>query len=282
MRVIADDFRWRRPAGRKKGFAWRGTDGDKELVRLPHVDFVDYQPPPGLFRDFAQLGRKPEAVLAFANRYGELGEKTGGMEHLSVWLGHIDEFHKSVALADALDSGREADLCKALGALTDADRTAVAEALGVRPREMNLSDLGLEETIQAAAAHLGTVLLTRRMFFRGLTVQGGLSFGEVELRFQPKNLLAFMFFQFGVALVAKRKFRQCKHCGRWFRLGVVHGRSVRDDKETCSDSCRFQLYRGRQAQARELRAAAWTAKRIARELGAELSIVNKWLSQGKE
>jgi hypothetical protein len=276
--VTLDDFQWRRPARRQQGYTWEAAGDDMVLVSVPDVPQEEYMPHPGLFRDFAFLDPSPEAILRFANRYGELGPKTGQREYLSQWVSRINSFRWLVELADALDNGSEEGLRDALGTLTDADRRAVAEVLGVPPSRVKFAKFCHAELIQAAAAHIGTVLLTRRAFFEGLSVRGELFMGKAQIRFMLADLLAFMFWQFGVSLVISRKFRQCQNCGKCFQVAPGTGRA---DKATCSGSCRFLLYRKRKQRAIELQAKGWNVRKIAKEVGSDVSRVKRWVSTNK-
>jgi hypothetical protein len=100
----------------------------------------------------------------------------------------------------------------------------------------------------------------------------------VELRLKHANLLDFMFFQLGHALLGGQRFRQCAACGKWslLRPGVN-----RADRATCSAYCRLRLHRQRRTKAEELHRRGWSAQKIAQEIGSDVSKVRQWLSQTK-
>jgi hypothetical protein len=240
MHIISDVFKWQRPAQRKQGFvAYPGVgfqwEGDV-LTRIPGVRFEPYTVPPPLFREFAELGADREAILDFANRYGDLGTgpNVGLTGHVAQYVGHINGLKKLVRLGDVLQQSKG--------------------------------------NYRTAVATIGTELLTRRRFFDGLEVEAELVRGTVHVHFKPANLLAFMYFQFGLALVGKKQMRSCSYCGRWFEVGA--GRS---DKVACSPSCRVQVHRQRRLRAVELAGKGWSPATIARELGSEAAAVKGWL-----
>jgi len=98
----------------------------------------------------------------------------------------------------------------------------------------------------------------------------------VELRLKHADLLGFMFYQLGHALIGGRRFQQCVVCGKWSLLAPGVNRA---DRTTCSGYCRLRRYRQRRAKAEELHRRGWSPKKIAKEIGSDVSKVEKWLSQ---
>jgi hypothetical protein len=96
---------------------------------------------------------------------------------------------------------------------------------------------------------------------------------RVALRVKHADLLSFMFFQLGQAILGGRGFRQCIVCGKSSLLlpGVN-----RKDRITCSDYCRLKLWRERKA-ADELHRAGWSAAKIAKRIGWDIGRVKEWL-----
>jgi hypothetical protein len=282
VEFIFDEFTWRRPGGRKRGFAWEGDGDARRLVRVPEVAFVDYRPRPELFRDFADLDGSEGAVLRFANAYGRLGPETDpSMDYLGFWQGPIALMRESVGLADALDSGDGKKIKAALGDLTEEDLQAIAERRQTPVGRVSSLGITPGEFAHAALARLGRYLLARRVLFSHLSLAGDLDprTGRVQARFGHEHLLGFMFFQFALSLIEGRKFRRCDGCGRWFRLAPGVGRA---DKTACSPSCRFQQYRRRRRRAVELHGAGWTPKRIAEEVGSTVAKVREWISSQRK
>jgi hypothetical protein len=134
--------------------------------------------------------------------------------------------------------------------------------------------LSVDELVNAAVMRLSYLAVNA---LRDLEPEGALRMGRVVLRLKHKDLLSYLWFQYAHALIARRRFRQCRHCGRWFH---VDPRFNRADRSTCSDSCRFQLYRRRQRQALDLYARGWTVKKIARELGSDVDVIKTWIQKG--
>jgi hypothetical protein len=114
--------------------------------------------------------------------------------------------------------------------------------------------------------------------FDRLTLEGGFNTKTklVQARFEHDDLFGFMLFQFGLSLIEGRQFRQCGFCGQWFRLAPS---TARADKATCSDSCRYQLYRRRRRRAIQLHDEGRTAKQISKALGSDVSTIKKWLQE---
>jgi hypothetical protein len=272
--VIAFDFQalisWQRPA-RKPGFAWSG----EHLVRVPGAAFEDYEPDVALFRDFADLDGSPEGILDFANRYGRLGREGDNLDWRSTWRAYIGLMRDLVAVTDALNRGDGKAIKAALGKVTAEELPAARDA---------------HEATRIALEWVGCVMLTRRASFENFELTGDLNprAGRVWAEFRPAHLLGFMLFQFAVALFGGHQFRRCAHCDRWFELSPSpprgrRERRGRDDRTTCSDSCRSLLYRGRRRRAVDLHGQGWPVRKIAAEVGSTVAMVKKWVgAQRKE
>jgi hypothetical protein len=104
---------------------------------------------------------------------------------------------------------------------------------------------------------------------------------QPSLRVRPSSLWGAIMVQFAQAVAGDKKHRRCPVCGRWFELGQPDesGRQSRADKLTCSPSCRTRGYRVRQDRARALHAEGWSPKRIAKELGSDVTTVRAWLKK---
>jgi hypothetical protein len=103
--------------------------------------------------------------------------------------------------------------------------------------------------------------------------------GRSELTYVPRGLLAAMYVQFAQAVNGPWRFQLCAVCKEPFQVSRPRG-GARTDKTTCTPNCRMNLYRQRQAQARELSRQGKTPKAIAKALGAELEVVKKWIAKG--
>jgi hypothetical protein len=277
LRLILDDFTWQRPASRKKGFQWEGPQGDRSLARVHGAKFTPYRPPPGIFRDFAGLEPTPEAVLAFANRYGALRQRIG-FDSFNLWQKGIRQMRQLVTLGDAVTDGDCKRISQALEPfLADPSLVTAADIRPIRRRYERGEKVPRDELAQAAVMRLyhGISPVER------LEAEGAWHYpsGNVALRLKHADLLDFMFFQLGHALLSGRRFRQCVACGKWSLLQPGVSRA---DRTTCSAYCRLRLYRRRRARAVELHRRGWSPRRIAKEIGSDVSRVTRWLSQATE
>jgi Putative ATPase subunit of terminase (gpP-like) len=274
---IGFEFTWERPA-KGKGFAWQETDsGEIRLVRVEGVPFESYGPLnecTGLFRTFAALDPEPVAMLKFANRNGLLG---GDWDELALWREGIARLKSLVAAWDALAAE---------------DWAALRAVLSKRPKALFQPGSDAKRAGPSELANAAVHLLYREVAGRIF----GWTFGawsrqqhppvlwhqqtkRLVLQLVPPSLMDAMLLQFADAIQGGKRYHQCEACSRWFerRPGLA-----RADRQTCSDSCRVKLYRLRQARARELHGEGWSAKRIAKELGSDVSTIKKWASKNKE
>jgi hypothetical protein len=104
--------------------------------------------------------------------------------------------------------------------------------------------------------------------------------GKRSLQFMPGNLLSALWLQFAQAVEGARKFRACKNCGKWFGVSLDgDGRTVR--RVFCSPNCKSQDYRQRRDKARQLKREGKSIKDIAKELDTELDTVKGWIKGTK-
>ena len=273
LQLILDYFRWQRPPSRKKGFTWEGTGEERRLVCAPGVAFNSYRPHPGLFGDFAACEPTPEAVLTFANRYGALRQRLE-LNTLACWREGIHHLKKLVKLSDAVTVGDWKMIPKALAPfLADPSLANAADLRPLRQRQKRGENLSHNEQAHAAVIRLYHALWPAER----LEVEGSWNprSGHVDVRLKHADLLAFMFYQLGHALIGGRRFRQCAVCGKWSLLAPGVNRA---DRTTCSGYCRLKRYRQRQAKAVELRRSGWSLQKIAQEIGSEVATVKKWLA----
>jgi hypothetical protein len=292
LTLALEQFTWQRPAGRKKGFAWEGKGDVMRLVRIPDVPLEDYQPHGGLYRDFAGLLITPEAVLRFANQYGylklvgrpavdEISEDEISYGRFNEdWVKPIREMKEMVALADAVASGDLAAIRAALGPRSILDR----EAMGCEQfdRELNQGKtpdpkhLPPNEVVTVAARRLYYPLPDCVDWYPEATWNAKTK--SVHVRLKYWGLREFMYGQLCLSLIEGRQFQQCTACGKWFQLAPSVNRA---DRTTCSSSCRFIAYRRRRRRAVELHGKGWSIKKIAKEIGSDISKVKQWVSKPK-
>jgi hypothetical protein len=250
LTIDLERFTWKKPKSRRKGFAWVGTGDDRQLAPVPGAPFVDYRPDKGLFRTFAGLPETPEAVLKFANRFGPLTERPEGCP-LEVWRQEIALLRQVVRLQDALDKGDWQKVRENLEPTTGRSR---------------------EELVDKAAQRWTRLAVNALLH---LEWESALKKGSVHIWLKHQDLREFMRCQFVYALIGRLEFKPCEVCGRSIQ---VDPRVSRGDRKTCSNTCRFQLYRQRKRKAVELHAKGWTARKIAKELNADVSKIKTWLS----
>jgi hypothetical protein len=277
LQLILDDFTWQRPTSRKKGFTWEGPEDDPCLVRVPGAAFNPYHPHPGIFRDFAGCGQTPEAVLAFANRYGALHQRLEFDTFVS-WRMGIQQMKQLVRLGDAVTEGECKKISEALEPfLADRSIATSADIRPIRRKQKRGEKVSPNELAHAAVMRLYHAISPLERF-EAEGEWNSLS-DKVVLRLKHADLLGFMFYQLGHAVLGGRRFRQCVACGKWSLLQPGVNRA---DRTTCSDYCRLRLSRHRRARAVELHGRGWSPQKIAREIGSNVSKVTQWLSQAKD
>jgi len=120
--VSPGGYRWVQATSALAAPGETGTAAPKPaLVRAgPEVIGPPPHPEPALFRIFAEVNPNKESILAFANRYGDLGigitlypairdpdDRPGPARgtFLSVWRNHISDMRRLVAVWDLLQAG---------------------------------------------------------------------------------------------------------------------------------------------------------------------------------
>jgi hypothetical protein len=269
LEINFDTFTWQRPA-KGKGFTWEPAGNDKQLALAAGIKLEDHHPDRALFLNFAYLNT-PEDCLKFANKYGALGKR---LEHnpLSFWQRQIQILRQAVDLQDALEDLKWEEIRRKLDSIPG-DWPFAREAKKKLAAGKALSQ---EELVHGAVARL---LYPAQKSVTSLEPSPVWNAAKrtIELRLQHTDLLDFMVFQFGHALISKRKFQSCKVCGTWFQLDPKVARS---DRTTCRDYCRLRLYRQRQAEAQELHAKGWALKRIVKKLESDTKTIKNWIAKG--
>jgi hypothetical protein len=262
----------------------------------------------GLYRTFAFVSADDrEAILSFANEYGNLG--VGGRvmdltesddparrlgvlgEPFEVWRTAIAEMRRAVALWDMTKAGDVAGLRRILRW-----QAAEKDAMG----------LGMEEGwCYRAPDGRGAFVRQERGLFKPGDVLTPASFlvqqwvndnlrgraspmlvydldlGRQVAQVVPHDLLTAMWLQFWQGIGGNKDYHSCKECGRWFELSSDQSahRTVR--REFCSDPCKSRDYRRRKDRARQLKAEGKSVKEIARETDTDLDTIKKWVTKRK-
>jgi len=260
-----------------------------------------------LYRILAAVSPTPAGILDFAREYGRLGESVETyatlpdgsgrtVEPLRKWRAVIVWLSEAVRLWDLANADDRAGLGKVIRWNKGEVRYRMPRRLfrlvvGEGPPDLTqLWDMmHTISSFDGSAFIRNDVIEPARCFvlriinnFLGGAAQPAMLWDSkhkrVLLRYLPRSLLGAIALQFGTAILSGRTTRVCPVCQRYFE---VTAQASRSDRLTCSDRCRIRAYRDRQQRARSLHAKGWSAKRIAHDLGSDISTIKKWLAQDK-
>ena len=267
----------------------------------------------GLFRDFAATEPSPEAIKAFADRYGLLGgsllkhiplheeargkqARLGTGEQLGAWVKEILTMGHAVDLWEAARHGDVERLGEQIHWEPDGSGVRIDTHPGVELTDLPRAPLHVDKG-WIASRHLGDDVLSR--FVPGDVVKPALyrvqsvinehlhgrasprllwdeDRERLGLYIVPDGLIGALWLQFARAAERNTTFRRCAECGSWFELAPGTGRS---DKLYCSTPCRIRAYRRRQAEAARLHAEGRSVEEIARALESEPGTVRGWIDR---
>jgi endogenous inhibitor of DNA gyrase (YacG/DUF329 family) len=236
---------------------------------------------PALFRTLADVnGQDREAILAFANQYGELGLPAPHETHRN-WLLEIAFLRRAVEMWDWLEAGNTQQLGRFLhweaGSAPDA-QTAEKLAgwyyqshpdLPLDERWAHPPPGAFEQWIEPADSLLkeGDICLAARFLIQGWInrrLEGRvaprlvyrMADGTQVMQIVPSQLIGALWLQFANAIAGNKEYRACKECGTWFEISSAgDARTAR--RQFCSDRCKSRDYRKRrqgseQAHLKEL------------------------------
>jgi hypothetical protein len=269
-----------------------------------------------LYRVLAAVDPTEEGILAFVQRYGRLGEgveawadlpdgRSALVEPLREWRTVITWLGEQVRVWDMIEAG---DLDGLAPIIQWDGKKAVRYQMPVAVRRSLLPEWdqlpeefrrdadkrdedfytiagGRQEGDRLLRLTPGDVLQPARYWLLdgvngmlGNTTQPALLWddtgGRVILRHYPRSLLGAAYLQFAVAILSGRVSRICQVCGRSFEVTKI---ASRNDRLTCSNTCRTRAYRDRQKKAQELHAAGKAPQEIAVIIGSDLETVAGWL-----
>jgi hypothetical protein len=271
---------------------------------------------PALYRSFADTPPTEEGIITFADRWGALGEWdviTGTTpmmgrkaELFTVWVHGISEMRQAVWIWDRLTSqSREVqlELRRHLWWERDGDghTHVIFDSHPQLPRTQTKTDDGysrvfaivasdqfgdeglsqfIENDLAAPARDFLYRLVNRNLRGR---VSPRLVPGAppplksrlavlASLQLAPTNLLACLWLQLAQVVSGLKAQRQCLGCRKWFEAA-----ERRTDKLYCGDACRKQAHQEKRLLARRLHAAGKKVTEIAKELGADMAMVKKWI-----
>ncbi len=226
---------------------WRSADELREQYReTSEVAFTNYYNPfvkePALFRIFANLEVEPNAILKFANQYGDfatLWNMSEGVEYfLEDWRLAIDGMQEAVQQADEFIAAEESR----------------------RKRSKNT---------KAVIELVNEILGEAEIFLTASQQNGG-----IGLRMHAMNLLSAMRLQLVDAITEEKRYRKCEHCSKPFEVSPQVNRS---DRMFCSDNCRVKAYYRRKQKAVTLREEGRSLREIAAEIGSDMQTLKSWL-----
>jgi hypothetical protein len=330
--MLADQPRlsWTVPAG---GYRWvpaeyLNSEG-KKLVgpalveaepaapRSPAASSTAPEAHPALFLLVAAVPPDQDGVLAFANRYGNLGfhmeirplvhsgARTG--VPLTVWLGTISDVQRLTALWGLIKRGEEDKLAcyfslrKAKGPAEDASVAfdshpkagkGGAPPLGFLPlrEEIPVTDAGpelVEKARRGEMLPLALRYLQRELdaylYHSDAALEPRMGWDAGRLRprlvFGYPTLAAAIWGELAKSVSEDRLFATCKECGTPFEVAPELART---NRRFCSNGCRSKAYRERQDRARRLFTARKTFEQIAEELDSDAATVKRWITGSKE
>lgn len=290
------DFEWNVPKGgymltSQEGYVPEFDDwGSYFRLELKYGETRVYRPfdSPGLFRTFAALDLSPQAILAFADRYGHLGIHTdipedlcsprearrrdAPMPYAAQELGYpqpeVSEDNEQIQPED--EWWRDATFTYSLpeplwywGKSIEAMQNCIR-----RWDEWRAGDTkAKEDLLELVNSRLGPerVRLCLRPVARSPRV---LQLGHV-----PENLDAALWTQLAAAIADNKEFRECPGCHVWFELSPQQYRVTR---KYCSDACKSQAYRDRKLRAARMAKAGSTPREIAEMLHTTPTLVKQW------
>ena len=246
--VDIDDDREERNGPYPTSPVLRGASYDRWMRKLEAGQPVTFEPTydpfieePALFRIFAAVEPTPEAILAFANKYGDIGSFDRMGDHgqpLWIWQREIGHARKGIEHAEKISAALVSGKSK---------RKALKDAM-----------MFLGATVEAVPVYLTPV-----------THSGG-----AELRTFVGNLLDVIKLQLALSLVENKRYRNCEQCDKPFELTPQINRS---DRLFCSDNCRVKSYQRRKKQAIALRQQGEPLRAIAKATSSDMRTVKRWM-----
>ena len=248
-------FLWDRD---KKGYQWTEAPKDHPLVDskrgpiLNPCSFVEieyYQPfeDPGLFKLFANIEPTKEGVLAFAQKYGQIGADNS----LLTWTEQIQAMRSA---ADLWDLVQRRDIIQlaflirwdshAINFETDRGDVLIAG-------EDSMTHFKRPDPVRPALFHLQKIINRQLEGQASAKLLWAADYSRLHLHIMPTTLIGGLWLQFARAIEDNIGYRACEAgCGRWIAL---HHGSARIDKRTCSPACRTALWRKQKlAQSQKL------------------------------
>jgi hypothetical protein len=220
------------------------------------------------------------------------------------WCDRILEMRRTVGLWDLIRSKNETELARYIRWQEDGDGNACVKY--VSDPDLDLEEAERREgdgtgiTVELIAAQrdfpdllpgvkAGDVIEPGRFWIkrriedhvkRVLSAEMTFTVGEEGMEFEsvPPDLLSALWLQFAMGIDRQRDYRPCLVCRNWYELSPE---TARTNRLFCSDACKSRGYREKQDRARQLFAAKWTFREIAKELGSDVAAVRRWITGKK-
>jgi hypothetical protein len=199
---------------------------------------------PALYRIFSRLNPTPDAVLGFANQYGDLATVEDVLD--KKWV-RLLEWQEQIAIIRDM--------------VNFADRVLTATSKR-----------------KQTTAHKDEVLALVNWLVESVRTgfEASEENGVISFKAKAHTLLDAMKLQLAEAIVLEKSCRDCEHCGKPFEVTPQVSRA---DRLYCSDNCRVKAYQRRRKQAIKMREDGDTLREIAKVLGSDMSTIKKWVSE---
>ena len=220
------------------------------LVEAEGATKIRYRPfreATGLFKEFSETPTTRSGIIAFAERYGPLGQ----------WLDYRDGAkpakgeprHRADGVSGWVDEIRDVGNTLRLWTQSFADAQDNARKI-VNGKLRELVAPQLEWTRSGAS---------------------------LQLSYAPRNLLGVIWTQVALSLSYEAEYPRCQHCSRPFEVAKGPETGQRSDSIFCSNKCKSADYRARKNQALQLANEKVPLKRIAREVRSDAKTVRRWI-----
>jgi hypothetical protein len=262
----------------------------------------------GLFQILADTETTEAGILAFANRYGRLGDT--GMdivrasqtkhpqstvrrgESYDAWMDTILALRFCIRLWRLAKENDRRSLPQYIRWLADDEVVCASDPqwftvplntpipAGHRSWKIRLDWApGFREHIHPGDMILPALYsvqfeINRHLSGVGATLLWNRTHTRQELCFVPLHLSSALWLQFAQAVDGNKGYRQCLRCSRWFE---VSPRTARADKVFCTNACRSGALRSRQLEAHRLFDQGKHLKEIATQLRSSVSVVRRWI-----
>jgi hypothetical protein len=228
-------------------------------------------------RDLAQQREASDWVF----KWHQAGAVQG--DSLAFWSKLIREMKTLVSIWDAICHRDEEQLKRHVLLETKKDGTFVSLLDDDRkavdgPRRFADKDLSGLALAQAAESCLTSALSTHLNAGVSLTMYPPESNHRGQLALVPDTLYDAIWLQFVLAVNGSKKFGACEICGKPFEISP---QVARTNRKLCSPACKAKAHRRRHGQALQLARQGRTAKQIAKQVGSQVSTVEKWLEEAK-